>query len=805
MRLTSLRTAGAAGWTWCARAERRRRCLAAALTLVLLPALVAFWRCLPTPLFDDPYASLLLDRDGGVLAASIAADEQWRFPAGEALPPKYTAAVIRFEDRHFAYHPGVDPLALARATLQNLRQRRVVSGASTLSMQVIRLSRRGVSRTYREKLIEVVQAVRLELAYSKQEILSLYAAHAPFGGNIVGLQAASRFYFAREPAQLSWAEACLLAVLPNNPALLHPGRQREALRAKRDRLLQQLHADGRLLDMDLRLALAEPLPPRAQRLPSLAPHLLTTLAQRNGAGAVFASSVDAAVQRNATRIASRHGPRLEAMGVHNLAILVLDNQSFDTLAYVGNLPGEGDAEQGRAVDIVQRPRSTGSVLKPFLYALMLEQGDLLPTTLVPDLPTQYGGFLPENYDKQYRGAVPAKQALARSLNVPAVRMLRQHGIGRFYDALRRLGLSSLTRPPDDYGLTLVLGGAEGSLWDLAEMYANLAQLARLNQAAPTAPLRRAHLLRGTADSGEVMAPLSPGAAWLTLDALQEVARPDSEQYWREFSRPRRIAWKTGTSYGLRDAWAIGSDARYTVGVWVGNASGDGRAGLTGINAAAPVLFDIFNTLPEGGWFAPPDMQLKEVTVCREDGYLANELCASEIQLAPRSSHFARQTPHFRLLHLDATRALQVHSQCAPTAAMRHQPWFILPPGQAFFYRKFHPAYRPVPPYRPDCARAANGQDRDSPIELLYPTAGTRLYIPRDLAGKRGRTVFKAAHRDPNAVLYWHLDDEFLQQTDTFHELALDIVPGVHRLTLVDSAGNRLVRQFQVLGEEAPGP
>ncbi len=800
MKLINLPIAKASGWKWYAHLKRyRTRWALVGMGLLMLWVGNAFWRCLPAPLFSEPPAALLLDRAGGVLAARIAADEQWRFNGNGVIPEKYRRAVIQFEDRRFAYHPGVDPLAVARALRQNFNHSGIVSGASTLSMQVIRLSRRGVPRSYREKLIEMVQALRLELRYSKDEIFALYAGHAPFGGNIVGLEAASRRYFSRPPSQLSWSEASLLAVLPNNPALLHPGRGRIALQAKRDRLLHRLQSAGLLSALDLRLALAEPLPARPPPLPMHAPHLLDTLIQQKGGPGVFESTVDGDLQQALNAIAGRHGRRLQAMGVNNLALLVLDNQRSEVLAYLGNLPEQGVAEQGRAVDIVQRARSTGSLLKPFLYALMLQHGEILPTTLVPDLPTRYGGYMPENYDHAYRGAVPARQALARSLNVPAVRMLQQYGVGRFYDGLRDLGLTTLARAPDDYGLTLILGGAEGTLWELTAAYGNLTRRARAVPALRPTMLRANALTVQHAAPGTLTGIIGPGAAWLTLDALLEVARPDTEQFWRQFTGQRPIAWKTGTSYGLRDAWAIGSDARYTVGVWAGNASGEGRAGLTGINAAAPVLFDVFNRLPAADWVSRPEADLKSVTVCAQDGYLANDLCATEQQWAPRDSFFKRQTPHFHLVHLDYSARYQVHSQCAATADMRHVPWFELPAGQAFFYRRQHGNYHAPPPYRADCLGALAGRAGDNPIDLLYPTAYTRLYIPRDLAGVRSRTVFRAAHRDARAILYWHLDDVYLGATDTFHELALDITPGAHRLTLVDGAGNRLVRSFQVLG------
>ncbi len=772
------------------------------LALSGLAALTAFWFCLPGPLFEEPLSTILLDREGRLLGAAIAADEQWRFPQVGTVPEKFAAAIVEFEDRRFYHHPGVDPLALARALRLNLRQGRVVSGGSTLSMQVIRLARRNPRRTYGEKALEALLALRLELRYSKEQILALYAGHAPFGGNVVGLETAAWRYFGRSADRLSWAESSLLAVLPNSPALIHPGRNRDSLRENRDRLLKRLHEAGRIDGMELRLALLEPLPAEPIPMPRLAPHLLDTLRSEDQ-GHRLESTLDAGLQRRADEVVHRHGRELSRAGIHNAAALIVDNRSFEVLAYVGNSAPQGPAELGYAIDLARSPRSTGSILKPLLYATMLQEGEILPTTLVPDLPTQYNGYSPENFDRGYRGAVPARLALARSLNIPAVRMLRDYGVERFHAFLRQMGMSTLHRPPDGYGLTLILGGAEGSLWELSGLYANLAALARDARPAAEHRYRRLKLLSSGSSETDRPAEIGRAAAWLTLEALVEVTRPGAEDYWESFSSSQKIAWKTGTSYGLRDGWAIGSTARYTVGVWVGNASGEGVAGLTGHASAAPLLFDLFNLLPAAEWFPPPTSQMKEVQVCRDDGYLATADCESVPQWVPRESHFEKITPYHRRVHLDPGGNWQVHGRCEEVSKMRSSGWFVLPPAQEFYYRKRHPGYRPLPSFRPDC-RALADAGGAGPIDLLYPMAGTRLYIPLDLDGRMSRTVFEAVHREPDSTLYWHLDDGYLGSTRTFHQQAVLVDPGWHRLTLVDEQGNRLERSFEVLGKGDEG-
>ena len=793
-----------------------RPAVAASLALVAVAA-VGFWQLAPSPLFQTPQSAVLLARDGTLLGARIAADGQWRFPELKQVPDKYRAALLTYEDKRFERHPGIDLLAVARAVRLNLAQRRVVSGASTITMQVARLSRaprsngeggdRLRNRGLRSKLIEAALALRIEAGYSKDEILALYASNAPFGGNVVGLEAAAWRYFGREPAALSWAEVATLAVLPNQPALVTPGRNRARLQAKRDALLHRLHQDGRLDALDLEAALAEPLVGAPLALPDEAPHLLETLRRRHPEQHRFESTLDAGLQRAAMQIVAARSRELARQGIHNAAALIVDHQSFEVLAYVGNAQWSVRNVHGYAVDIVQRPRSTGSILKPVLYAAMLDSGQLLPKMLVPDVPAQYAGYSPENFDRSYRGAVPADVALAQSLNVPAVRMLREYGVDRFYDLLTDLGMSTLTQPPDHYGLTLILGGAEGTLWDMTRMHAGLAALA--GEALPDAPhpQRELRVLRADAPTAADPSatshdqPLSPGAAWLTLNALLEVPRPAEEGDWRSFASSRKIAWKTGTSWGQRDAWAVGSSGRYTVSVWAGNASGDGRPGLTGAVAAAPILFELHGRLPAARWIPPPQLAMKRVPVCRNDGYLANDHCESELQWIPVASHFDRQSPYNMLVHLDASGRSRVDSGCERVAGMQHVNWFVLPPTQEYYFRRHDAAYRELPDIRPDCTAALEASTGRSVMDFLYPAAGTRVYIPLDLDGRRGRVVLEAVHRDAGASIHWHLDGQYLGTTQTWHQQSLELQPGEHVITLIDAAGNRLARRFEVLATQ----
>lgn len=781
------------------RYSRRRLLLALALALV---AGVLFWRALPAPLFAAPWSVVVEDRAGGLLGARIATDGQWRFPPGAAVPERFAAALQMQEDRRFRRHPGIDPLAIGRALRSNLAAGRVVSGASTLSMQVIRLARGNPPRTLREKLYEMLLALRLECGYSKDDILALYAAHAPFGGNVVGLEAAAWRWFGRAPATLSWAEAATLAVLPNSPGLVHPGRARAALQARRDRLLEKLAAAGAFSAEELALARGEHLPGAPLPLPRLAPHLVDTLAARVTASRVR-TTIDAELQQHVLTLAQAQGETLAGRRIGNVAALVIDNRDFSVRAYVGNtcMPAGNravdEAGRGCAVDILRRPRSSGSVLKPFLYAALLDAGRITPTLLVADVPTRIQGYMPENFDHRYRGAVPVREALAQSLNVPAVRLLQDYGVDRFYGQLHALGMTTLFRPAADYGLTLVVGGAEITALDAATLYANLAVRARDWQASDW---QRPRLLLNDAATGDAPAKnpagISRGAAFLTLDALREVARPGDDGNWENFSSSFPVAWKTGTSHGLRDGWAIGVTPTHTVAVWAGNANGEGVAGLTGSSAAAPLMLAIFGALPRAGWFAVPEDDLRTLSVCADDGYLANTDCVAVDSRVPARAHFDRLTPFHRHIQLDVSGRWRVHGDCERVDHMRAVGWFSLPPAMEVAYRRAHPGYRPLPPWRADCRATLATADPD--LDVLYPAQDANVYIPVDLDGKSQALVVEAVHRDPEAGLYWHLDGNYLGETRVFHQREIRAAAGPHQLVLVDRQGRRLLRRFTVL-------
>ncbi len=764
--------------------------LAAAILLVI--AAVA----LPADLFREDYSLVITDRDGILLGALLSDDGSWRFPPIAEVPPKFATALIAFEDKRFYAHMGVDVAALARAAWLDVSLGKVVSGGSTITMQVARLGLGFRRRGMAQKAAEILVALKLDAVRTKAEVLAAFASHAPFGGNVIGLSAAAWRYFGRPAADLTWAESATLAVLPNAPSLIHLGKNRAALLEKRDRLLEKLAALG-VFDADtLRLSLAEPLPAEPYPIPVLAPHLLYSLdAGVFGAvpGHLVVTTLRAEWQQRATDVVRRHLGDLAANGVRNASCLVLENATGNVLAYVGNSP-DIDSTPGGYVDVIQKPRSTGSVLKPFLYAAMLNDGLLLPEELVADIPTRFPGFMPENNTRSYRGAVPAYMALARSLNIPAIRLLGKYSVDKFCADLKALGMTTLFRPASEYGLPLIIGGAEGTLWDLAGMFAGLARSARGGER----PYFGASPFAGADRSAEGRSVFSQGAAYLTLDALLRVQRPGAGENWESFSSSRKIAWKTGTSQGYRDAWAIGMSRDYTVGVWVGNADGEARPELGGTAAAAPILFAVFDMLPDSPWFDEPMAELVGIEVCAASGLPPGPSCERVKTVdIPVSAHVPGPCPYCVTVHLDPTGRWRTNATVERGGPILNVSWFVLPPTMEWYYRQGNADYRVLPPYK-------KGAERDAglaPLGIIYPQEGSSIYIPRELDGTRGRVVAEAVHRSTHTRVFWHLDAEYLGATEDLHVMTIAPPPGEHTLTLIDENGEMAERRFTVLARE----
>ncbi len=777
--------------------NKRLKIILIATGVLITPVLLS-----PLPRFRSPLSTVVEAKNGALIGARIADDGQWRFPGTDNIPEKFEKAILTFEDRYFYYHPGINPVAILRAAIYNIKAGRIISGGSTITMQVARISRGGQPRTYSEKMIEMLSAVKLELFSSKKKILLMYTANAPFGGNTVGLEAAAWRYGGKSSPDLTWAEAAALAIIPNSPALVNPGRNQEILRKKRNDLLRRLYERGYYDSLTLVLSLDEPLLSAPKTLPSKAPHLTDYFLKKNR-GARIRTTVDELLQERVTDIVNTHQKDLENNYIFNSACLVVEVETGNVLAYVGNSTLEEAALHGGDVDIIRSLRSTGSILKPILYAGMQQSGDILPNSLVADIPARFPGFSPKNFDLSYRGAVPAGSALSQSLNIPAVKMLQKYNPERLLDLLKKTGFTSFRNSADYYGLSLILGGGETSLWELTGTYASLSRvLNRYNNEKiyikedyhPPIVIQQ----NGPAQTltEEAVPPLSASSIWLTYEALQRVNRPESETGWQYFASSLNLAWKTGTSFGFRDGWAVGTTPGYVVGVWTGNADGEGRPGLTGTSAAAPVLFDIVSMMGSQTWFSTPDEDLTMIDVCTSSGFRAGPDCPeTEAVQACVNGLRSEVCPYHRIIHLNRAKTLQVTTDCASPDDILNVPWFILPPAMEYFYRQKHPEYIVMPPAAPGCASGRNIQV----MEFIYPTPGIKIFIPRDQEGMRTRIIPEVAHRNPSKKIFWHLDDTYVTTTRFLHQINIQAEPGYHVLTAVDEDGNSIRCGFTITG------
>ncbi len=754
---------------WLARHKKLK------ITLLVLAGLFIAFICIPVPRFDKPYSTVLTARDGTLLGAKIADDGQWRFPATNNYSQKYVDCLLEYEDRWFYYHPGFNPVSFVKALIDNIKAGEVVRGGSTISMQVVRMSRDNPPRTYGEKLWEVILAMRLELHYSKQSILDMYAANAPFGGNVVGIDAAAWRYFHTTPDELSWAEAATLAVLPNSPSLIHPGRSRERLKQKRDELLK------RVLDSeeDLELAMMEDIPERPFEIPMSAYHYLSEQDKRHH-GEHISSMIDATLQQSVTDIMKRHHEMNIQNSIDNAAVYVVDYLNDEVIAYVGN---NWDADDARMVDMIQAQRSTGSILKPFLFAAMLDEGTLLPEMVIPDIPMSMSGFTPKNYSGEYWGAVTADKALQNSLNAPFVYLLKEYGHQRFHALLRQLPLRGIVFDAEHYGLAIILGGAEASLYDITNAYAKMGRklASYVNESY-------------NEEVDDAVAPFSAEAIAETFHVMCGLTRPVSQIGWGGFASSRQVAWKTGTSYGFKDAWAVGLTDRYAVGVWVGNADGEGRPGLTGVGAAAPLLFDVIGRLNDSYTYPANTNESIEIEVCAESGYPKSEYCQHTKKISVVDVE--NQTgvcPYHKKVFLDESRQYQVKPDCYDIDQKRFEIYYVLPPVMEWFYKKHSPLFRPLPALYPGCGTA----HPDDVMAFVYPKDDAKVTIPIGIRGDRQQVVFEIAHRNPHKTIFWTLNDIFLGQTRHNHQMPIDVERGTYTLRCVDEDGIELIRRVIV--------
>jgi len=719
---------------------------------------------LPATPFRVPYSKVMYSADGYLLNAQVAKDQQWRFPPGAGISPQFEKCILTFEDKGFYRHPGISPSGIGRALLQNIRRRKVVSGGSTITMQTIRLMKQNPPRTFREKILEMMLAVRLEMRYSKKDILALYATHAPFGNNVVGVEAASWRYFGKKTTELSWAENALLAVLPNAPGLLYPGKNHDRLMQKRNRLLAMLLQEKVIDTTTYNLSVAEPVPDKPLPVPNLAWHYFSSKGSDKG---IRYSSLQYRLQDQCQRMADRYARQNHDNQVQSAAIIISDVHTGKILAYVGNTDAQWNP-QTSFVDCADAPRSSGSVLKPLLYYESLKAGLIAPRSMLFDVPVSYNHFTPQNYARSYEGLISAHDALVKSLNIPMVGLLQDYGLAKFHARLQRDGFRHLNRSSSHYGLSLILGSGEITLGELNAVYN-----------------RWAHSLLDTLQPA-----FDPACVYETMETMTQLNRPDENGNWKAFANTQKIAWKTGTSFGNRDAWSVGISADYVVTVWIGNADGTGRPNLTGIGYAAPLLFDLFDALPKScKWFPNPVAGYGKIVLCSASGYKAGPYCETTDTVSlPLSCEQVAVCPFHHPLTVNEEGTMRVTAAVYDWRRIQQRNYFILPPVVVNYYRSWNPGFRVPPPWHPGVSEATQH------LRIVFPDKTTLLsFSPTG----NMNVHFKAMTETRNTVLYWHVDDTYIGSTTQIHELEYNLPPGEHRLSIVDENGNTQQTVFHI--------
>jgi penicillin-binding protein 1C len=732
----------------------------------------------PDPIQSRPadFSKVILDKNGEILRVYLNSQEQWFIPLTKdfVIPGKLEKAVLSYEDKWFYYHPGWNPAAILRAIFQNIRQKRIVSGGSTITMQLARVSY-NKRRTFFNKLLELFLTLKLEVKYSKKDILRMYLERAPYGRNIIGIKAASLKYFKKEPEELSWSEAATLAVLPNAPGMISPGKNQQKLVAKKNRLLQAMYEKNYLSKTELKLALQEPVPEKVASFPFLAPHF-TDFVKHKTEKSVVHTTINSHLQSDLQHLFKLYGRELREVGIQNCAGIVVETKTGKIRAWVGS-QDFFDFKRFGQVDGVTASRSTGSILKPFLYAAAIDEGYILPETLIQDVPTYFKSFSPENANFSYKGLVTAKNALTLSLNIPAVRLLNLYGVYQFYSFLKSAGVSSLFRAAEEYGLTLIIGGAEISLFDLAGLYRGLANYGSFEEIQ--------YLENGKQSTAKKL--ISEGASFLTLEMLKDLQRPETEMYWQLFDGKQNIAWKTGTSFGHRDAWAAGVTPEWTVCIWAGNFSGDSNPEIRGADAAGSLMFRTFHHISQSNtWFQTPDNNLREQAICHNSGYPASEFCTEiDTVFVPKNAKMLKQCPYHKKIFVNAEETHQVCSLCWDSQTKKEKIILVFPPSANEMLKKQGYSVAQLPPHNPKCPQFS----ASSQIQIRYPVPNAKIFIPRDFSGNYQKIVFELSHSKHDAEVFWYLDEKYLGSTIGTHHLSAALDAGMHELYVIDENGD----------------
>lgn len=763
--------------------------------LSVLGAIVVTSYAVPLPerLLAEP-STVVEFRDGSPAHVFLSPDEKWRLSVPlDEIDPAYVDALVRFEDKRYWLHPGVDPIAIARAAVLNVTHGRRVSGASTLTMQLVRVLEPR-PRTFRSKIVEALRAVQLEVRLSKREILEAYLTFAPYGRNVEGVEAASLAYFGHRAMSLSAGETAILLAVPQNPNRRFPDSENvERLTEARDFVATRLAEDGVLPLGDTGVSeavLAEVLSTRVpsvlQRFPRNAAHAAVWMREGLPDETRIRSTLDRGTQLLAESVLTGARDEAARKGIHNTSVVIADHESGDVVALCGSFDF-WDTEHGGQIVGFDTPRSPGSTLKPFLYALAIDRGIAGPEFLVPDIPMTFGAYSPKNFDGSFTGLVRMEDALSRSLNLPFVSLMHQIGTEPFIGTLRDMGVTSLHDEPGHYGLSAAVGGIELTPLEIAGLYATLAHDGRYrplrwNKDAPLPP------------ESEIV---SPGAAWLTRQALSLKDRPDFPSRRQLTGAPTGIHWKTGTSFGHRDAWAAGSAPGYTAVVWMGNFDQASSKELVGSEAAGPVLFDLLEAMTDRSrkrmdGAAPPD--LTQIEVCSYSGRLPGASCPStRPTLARRSAVPIATCPYHVAVDIDRDTGRALTASCRAGRDYTTRTFLVWPATVRRWLEDEHRRLPEPPVFDAACER---GGVRKPPA-IVYPARGQVAMLLAGVAADQQEVPLEAETNAAGAQLSWFIDGEFLGTVKADERLWWKPVLGIHEIVVSDDAGLSSRRTFEV--------
>ena len=689
------------------------------------------------------YSTIITDNKGEVVNAYLTKDQKWRMKTElDEISPLLQKTIIAKEDKHFYSHPGVNPFAVIRALFNNIFKMRRTSGASTITMQVAKALQPG-KRNIWSKFREMFRAFQLELKYSKKEILQLYLNLVPYGGNIEGVKSASLLYFNKNPDHLSLAEITALSIIPNKPGSLIIGRNNDLIVKERNRWLQRFANEKIFTQKEIEDALAEPLDATRKSVPHYIPHLANKLKKQGGN--IIKTNIDLNTQLKTEKLVEDYIRIQKLKNIKNAAVVIIDNKTHKIITYVGSA-NFYDTTDGGQVNGAQAVRQPGSTLKPLLYAMCFDEGLLTPKTVITDVMVNYNGYSPENYDKKFNGYVSVEYALEHSLNIPAVKSLQLLGHERMIQKLSNINFRQIQKDRRKLGLSLILGGCGTTLEELTGLFSSFANDGYFFSPSFT-QIDTVH---------NKVKVVSPASNYMINEILSKINRPDFPLNWTATERMPKIAWKTGTSYGRKDAWSIGYNRNYTVGVWIGNFSGVGAADLSGANIATPLLFKIFNTIDydsDEEWFTQPkDCDIRQV--CSETGLIPSEHCTNLVTdyFIPLISS-TKVCNNWQEIMLSANEKISFCKSCAPQTGYKKKWFKIVEPEMQAWYEENSIAYQKIPPHNPDCEVIFKG----AAPTISFPVNGTEYIInqknpePLQLICKTANDVTK---------VYWYINNKF---------------------------------------------